>query len=410
MQWGQLLVLSAVHGIVDACPGVLAPLLPKLRVDMALTMKESLYLLSVLNLVCNGVQLVTGHLRPYKQRCLLIPIGTLLASAIFLMGILPSGTVVGKALLFAIVAISAIGVAIMHPEVLRAVHALDRIPPSISSAVFLNGGVIGFGGGAWLGTAIVERWGLEGLLVLVPGSIAVVVLVLIMKIRLAVEQDAVEVANSNQKDAAAPDSDNLAQQELGELQPPRQPVMSFWAVLTMTIPSAIATVLLVGLVPTRLAEVGLPLEFGGRSSMLFMTGTLLGTLVWGTVATRRDTVRCCVVASLLGVPFVWIYLSLLENSYAVWALAAVGFTSNGVFALMVVMARQSVGPRLGVRMALIVGGSWGAGSIVLMAMGPVAQRWGTDPILKAAAIGYIIAGAVGIWQLLRRRGLRAQPS
>jgi len=53
---------------------------------------------------------------------------------------------------------------------------------------------------------------------------------------------------------------------------------------------------------------------------------------------------------------------------------------------------------LGQRMAWMVGGSWGVSSLALMAVGPVADRFGTAPVLHLVWIAYL-AGALVVGRL-----------
>jgi len=49
----------------------------------------------------------------------------------------------------------------------------------------------------------------------------------------------------------------------------------------------------------------------------------------------------------------------------------------------------------------MVGGTWALANIVLMAFLPVAERFGTDVILKFVPLGYLLSGAFGLFILLK---------
>jgi len=93
------------------------------------------------------------------------------------------------------------------------------------------------------------------------------------------------------------------------------------------------------------------------------------------------------------------HLLLMEYRQAVWLLFGAGFGFSGAYPLMLTMARHSLGPTLGMRMALMVGGSGGIASLVLLSMGPVAERFGVLAVLNYAWLGFVIAGVVGLWSL-----------
>ena len=80
----------------------------------------------------------------------------------------------------------------------------------------------------------------------------------------------------------------------------------------------------------------------------------------------------------------------------VWLLFFAGFCSNAVYPLLVTMARYATGANLGRRMGFIVGGTWGIASVVLIVLGPVADRFGAAAILKYTFIGYLLSGVIGL--------------
>jgi hypothetical protein len=67
------------------------------------------------------------------------------------------------------------------------------------------------------------------------------------------------------------------------------------------------------------------------------------------------------------------------------------------------MARNSKGGNLGGRMGLIVGGVWGVASLVLMALGPVAEKYGVAIILNLSWSGYFLTALIG-FIVFRTRG------
>ena len=48
-------------------------------------------------------------------------------------------------------------------------------------------------------------------------------------------------------------------------------------------------------------------------------------------------------------------------------------------------------------MGFIVGGVWGIASLVLLALGPLAERFGLAIILIFTPIGYCFSAIIGIW-------------
>src|SRR4030042_150000 len=158
----QLLVLSGVHFCIDMFAGMLPPLVPAVREEFALSLSLCVLLVVALNMTSNGVQVLTGHLRAYKRAPLFLHIGLVLGAGICLLGLLPrTGAVFVALLLLSIV--SACGIAVVHPEALRAVHYLRRIRPAVSTAVFMAGGRCGYASSGAVSTVLVSRFCLRGL-------------------------------------------------------------------------------------------------------------------------------------------------------------------------------------------------------------------------------------------------------
>jgi len=357
---------------------MLPALLPAIRAEFAITITVGVAMLTTLHLAATGVQLLTGHLRRHESRCFFLPLGLLLTASISLTALVPKE---GGFLfwLFLLVVLSGTGIGVVHPEGLRAIHRLDKIPATITSAVFMTGGFCGFCGGAWLATVIVSRWGLEGLYSLMGFGLLGIFLLWVLRIKLAAEE---KVLNEDIKDN---NSDKI----------------SFWHVFMITIPSMIAIALIINLLPTQLNKLGFELEFGGLSSAMLGFGGVAGSFFWGYLARHKGELKYTIFACFWGVPFLLAHLLLMEYRQAVWLLFGAGFGCSGAYPLMLTMARHSVGPTLGMRMALMVGGAGGIASLVLLSAGPVAEHFGVLAVLNYAWLGFVIAGVVGLWSMHR---------
>ena len=142
----QLLALASVHFVVDLFSGMPPAILPAIREEFTLSLSRGGFVMVALYLTCNGVQVLTGHVRAGKRRPLLLHLGLLLSAGVCLVGILPKGAGAYPSMLLLAV-VSGIGIALVHPEGLRGVHRLKRIPPAVSTAVFMAGGFLGYASG-----------------------------------------------------------------------------------------------------------------------------------------------------------------------------------------------------------------------------------------------------------------------
>ena len=376
VQWVQLAVLSGVHFLVDMFGNVLPALLPVICDDFQITLAMGGFVLASLPLASNGIQILTGHLRPDKTTPLFLHLGVILSASMCLMALAPR-SLAGIVLVVVLGIISGSGVGVAHPEGLRAIHTLDRIRPSLSTALFMTAGFFGFASGGAISAWLVASYGLPGLYPLIPLLVLGVVTMRLSRVRLAVEHD---MPNGN-----------------GQAIPVSAGMLPFWKVWSIGLPAAISATAIQQLTPTYLHELGFDLKFGGFSTAMFGWGGAIGPFLWTIIAHRTGDLSASIWAFLLSTPFLVLYLMFADHAGAAWLLFGVGFSSMSAYILTVTLARQSRGFNLGQRMALIVGGTWGIASLALLVVAPLADWVGTGLILKFTPIGYV---ASALWAFL----------
>lgn len=355
---------------------MLPSILPVIQKEFALSLSLGVFVLVTLIMTANTIQVLTGHLRADKTSPLFLHIGLILAACICLLAVLPKSgnfpAMVGLAI------VSGIGIAIVHPEGLRGIHALNRIPPAISTAVFMAGGFLGFASGGIISTVLVSRSGLPGLYPLALCPAIGILMVIFLRVRLAVETNPAGINGP----AAAKNQ------------------LPFWPIIAMAIPAAISTTILVSLLPTRLNELGFELTFGGFSATMFGLGGALGSLVLAAIAHKKGELLCSTLALFLVLPFLLAYLTLIDNRGAVWMLFGAGACAISAYILMITLARHAAGPTLGLRMGVMVGGTWAVANAIFLALTPVAEHFGTHILLKFTPWGYLLSAAFGLWLIL----------
>jgi FSR family fosmidomycin resistance protein-like MFS transporter len=277
--------------------------------------------------------------------------------------------------------ISGFGIAIVHPEGLRGVHRLRSIKPAVSTAVFMAGGFLGYASGGAISAYLVSRYGLRGLYPLMLCPVVGIVLVLLLRIRLAVERTVYK-------------KDMIRQ---------GKNFVSFWLILAMAIPAAVSTTIIASLLPTVLNELGFELTFGGLSATMFGLGGAVGSFLWAHVAHKKGELKCSVAALLFVLPFLALYLLLINSRMAIWLLFGAGFWAISAYILMITLSRQAAGLTLGQRMGFMVGGTWALAYVVFMALLPAAEYFGSDVILKFSPIGYLLSGIFGLYVMLKVR-------
>lgn len=388
VQWAQLIVLSGVHFLVDMFGNVLPAILPAICRDFRITLSIGGLVLASLPLASNGVQILTGHLRPDKTRPFFLHIGVVLAASICLMALAPR-SMAGVALLLGLGIVSGSGVAVAHPEGLRAVHTLNRISPALSTAVFMTSGFLGFASGGAISAGLVATYGFKGLYPLALCLFAGVFAVVLSRVRLAVD------------DVATPPPG--AGLSLPGAAGPR--MLPFWKVLLIGLPAAVSTTLVLQLTPTYLNGLGFALTFGGFSTAMFGWGSAVGPFVWAAIAHRKGDLSCTVWAFLIAAPFTILYLVFVEHTAATWLLFGAGFSSMSAYVLTISLARAARGLNLGQRMAFIVGGTWGIAQVAFLILAPVADRLSIGFVLALTPAGYILSGLSALVVLRQHPGV-----
>ncbi len=376
----QLLVLAGVHFIIDLFASMLPAILPAIRAEFSLSLSLGGIILGVMLMISNGIQPLIGHMRADKRRPLFLHLGLVLAVSICLLGALPRGSS-AFSLIILLAVVSGCGIAIVHPEGLRAVHRLKRLAPAVSTAVFMAGGFLGYASGGAVSAYLVSRYGLQGLYPLALCPVIGIVLVILLRVRLAVEHK-----SSNRKKDGTP-----------------QNRLPFWLIMTMAIPAAVSTTVLANLLPTVLNELGFELTFGGFSTTMFGLGGAVGSFVWAYIARKKDELKCSIAALFLVVPFLAAYLVFINNTTAIWLLFGAGFCAIAAYILMITLSRYAEGLSLGQRMGFMVGGTWALANIVFMALLPAAEHFGSNFVLKFTPLGYLCSGILGLFVMLKLR-------
>ena len=192
-QWGRLIALTTAHFVLDMFPGLMHTILPAVQRSFSLSVAAGGVLLSVFLVGSNAIQVLIGHVRENEDRPLLLYIGLLLTCTILLFGVV-SAQRAALVWLSVIALVCGMGVGMTHPESLRAIHRLEGISSSVSSAVFMGGGVLGFAFGSVSSTHLFARWGCRT----IPFCAAfVTAVVLMLGIRLAVERTSKRLSPSD---------------------------------------------------------------------------------------------------------------------------------------------------------------------------------------------------------------------
>ncbi len=367
----QLIALTSLHFIVDAFAGMPSVLLPNIRESFALTLTQGVAIIVILDISCNAFQILTGHLRSKSTKPLFMQIGLLLASLVTLVFLVPQSN--AFYILCIIFLLAGFGIAISHPESFRAVHAIEKIPATIATSVFITAGFLGFSSGGYIASIITQRFGATAIVWLLFMVIPPILFLHLTKVKLAT------------------DSHKNTQANL-----PLRDVYPFWIILVMSLPITVSSTTLVRLLPSRLAEIGFDVGFAGKSVLLYGIGSAAGSLIWAQLAHKKGELITTSILMLIGTPFLVLYLTNLDSAQAIWLLMISGFFASSTYSFIVTMGKKATGLKLGQRMGFLIGGAWGFASLVLLALSKPAEIYGIEKILAAVPFGFGCASVIGL--------------
>ncbi len=374
-----LAALTLAHFQVDMMGGVLPGFLPVAREHFGLSLGTGVLLLAVTGIGSNLFQLPFGLLRRRARRLLFVPAGVVLSLAVTGLALLPRSA--SPVLLVGLMLAVGIGIAAVHPEGLRGVLGVTGIAPGFSTPVFMLAGFLGFAAGPLVGAALVNRFGLPGLFwLLLPAGVVLLLLA----------RGGVELAPERPADAASAAGASA----------PWSFVELFWIAVFLNTGSSIFQ----GLLPSYLQEQGLSPDFSGFSALLFGAGAGVGSLLYGGLSRRVRISRLIVTGLAAGLPVLALYFALSQWRAAGVLAALSGFCLSSSFPLIVVLAHSAPG-RLagGMRLAVMVGGSWGVASTLFLLVGQFGDRFGVAAALHLAWICYGLALATAALTRFRRR-------
>lgn len=171
-RYSWLLMLG--HMFTDINQGALPALLPFLVAEKNLNYAAAAGLIFAENFLQSMVQPLFGYYADRFSKPLFMYFGVLVAG----IGLAVTGLFTNYWLIFAAVAVSAIGIAAFHPQAARLANQVSGEKKGAGISIFSVGGNLGFAVGPILTTALLLIWGLRGtILLIVPAVIMLIILV-----------------------------------------------------------------------------------------------------------------------------------------------------------------------------------------------------------------------------------------
>ena len=372
----QISALMLLHFTADMVGGILPGILPVLRDNFNLTLKAGVIFLAIRSLSSNFCQVAVGPLRKNSTRPFWIYVGLILLVLIGIFGFLPKTTPIW--LLFMLSAIFGCGTAVIHPEGLRGAMGIKDIDSATTTALFMTMGFFGFSCGPLIGALLIDsKWGLKAL---------VLVAILLVLVILAVFAAKIELLTDNADKNKKANTDNIDCR------------WNFPTLFAIAFFMNSGSTVLQALLPTFLHDVNnFNLKLGGIGSLLFGLGSAAGSICGGLLAKKYKPSTLTMYNLTIGVILTVLYFVLCSHKSSLAILFFAGFTVSSSLPLLVVMARNTQSKLvIGLKMGIMVGGSWGAAGLVLFSLSFIVEKIGLMNVMLCVCALYLIALLIAV--------------
>lgn len=389
-----LVCLALTHTLVDTSALVIAPLWPALEERFGLGVTTLSLAFIVQSLPTSLSQAVFGFLRDRRPA----PVWLWAGPALGIVCMCLLGQVDNLPALFVLLIVGGVGIGAFHPEAAVRVGGMLPGHRTRSLAMFMFGGSLGLALGPLLSGQIVGRWGLPGLVYLMPCMLAALLL-------LSWVGNLSCWSTADGEPSIAPSSPQPKHSAtIGQLLEGRTGfalqllmVCSLRLVPNMGMNKVLAF---------ALQRKGYDEAVIGQVQSLFLVAASAGMLVLALRFPRGWERVFMIACPLAGVPLLY-GLSLEGNP--MWVQLALliptGLVLWGTAPAMVSYAQQQFPRGAGVASALTMGVAWGVGGLIQAPLTSYFQAAGREPLhaLRAFIPCLLIAGW-GAWLLPETRG------
>ena len=363
----EVVTVAAAHGAHDTFFSYLPTILPLLIQNLSLSTAQA-GLLSACSQIPNLLQPLIGHLADRRDLKILVILAPALSGALItLIGVAPSFGV--TALLLVLAGFSTAGFHAIAPAMVgaRSGHKVGR-----GMGFFMVGGELGFGIGPLVVVAAIGALTLRGLPWLMTlGMLASVILYFRLKNTSTVRK----VENA----ASLP-----ARQALLEMRGLMLPIMG------IIIITAFLNANIVNYLPTFMSREGVSFSLAGASLAIVELSGTVGVLMMGLFSDRIGQRKIALLGTLASVVFALGFL-LARGWVQMLMLVGVGmtaFVSNPAFLAMI--QRQFKHNR-SLANGVYMSGSFILRSLVVVAVGLLADRFGMRPVFAGSALAALLA-------------------
>ncbi|MBQ9789546.1 MAG: MFS transporter [Lentisphaeria bacterium] len=369
----QLTTLMMIHFFADMIGGVLSGVLPCVREHFGIGLKLGVIFLATRSISSNFFQIAIGNMRKRSQKPFFLYVGLCLLMMIALLGVLPKDTPFAILLLFAI--IFGIGTAAVHPEGLRGAMGIEDINVATATSAFMMVGFFGFSAGPLVGALIVEGISFSALWLLILPLLLTIFCLKSADIVLITDRNKNETKSSNQG---------------------ADYTWTFPQLYLIALLLNIGATILQALLPTYLYEsMGFSLKYGGVMALLFGLGSALGSFGGGYLSKKYPIPNIIMSSMAIGIPLLVFYILTCQYPWSGIFIFLAGMFVSSSLPLLVVLARFAhTRLPIGVKMGVMVGGSWGVAAVIFLLLGGPIEYFGVDKAIKIVVSFYILALSV----------------
>lgn len=367
--WKPVGLLSASHGLVDLCQGMVPALLPFLVADQLLTYAAGAGLVFATSAASSVVQPLFGYLADRFSVRWLLPVSVLLTGVGLSLGTQSPS----YALFFSALVVSGLGVAAFHPEAARQVHRVARPGRASEMSVFAVGGNIGFAIAPLVTTGLMLTVGRAGtLIVVLPTGVLAALLAL-------------------QFSKPATIVPSLA----GKKAPPAQASGSCPGFLMLCAVTVCRSILFVGL-NTFLAlywmsRWSVSASKGASILAVFLGVGVCGTLLGGWLADRRGRRAILRAGFATAAVLLPLLLTMTDSGSATLLLVCLAVAFYMPSSILVVLGQAYLPHRVGVASGVTLGLGVSMGGMVAPLLGMVADRHGVEAVLLVLEAVLVVA-------------------
>ncbi len=376
----QLATVTLGHLVVDMNCGFLFPLIPLLVKRFGVELTSVTLLVGICGLIVNATQPVAGILTKKFSRHVFLLIAPLLAGLVACVGLTED------IWLFAGLAmVSHVAIGMFHPDGLMAAHVLSGTKEHIGIPIFMSGGFFGFSAGALASSLWVTNFGFDGIwLLTIPG-------VLIAALNI--------LTGLHDKQLKTRTKEHITTSTKGDV--------NLWMLLILGILLA-AEVTTYGmyLAADLKSKVGLEgVKWAGYTITIICLSAVAGSFLWGYLSSRFSSFALTALGQIACVPLYWF----LVKSNIGWPMVLLGiatglFFGGAFFPLIATTAQRSKKFSPSIRAGLIVGGSWGTGSLVASACGYLLDlKMTTEQIMLGMEITIALAAVIAMVMYCQER-------